>query len=241
MTVLQSKLLSKISKVTHAFPNPNTEPPAGYSRLHQVHSGDIVALVDKSVDEMRALKADGIITRTPRAIAVQTGDCLPVLFAARDGSVIAAVHAGWRGLHKGILVNAVEQFKRENVQASDLLIAIGPAIGCCCFEVSQDVIDHFEKDWGRLWAAREEKPWCKGQPKSEKLARSQAPVSSNDLWIDLDLIARLQLQDAGVPDVQIEDVGHCTYCGPGEFASYRRGTHEGHAAGRQWSWIKREN
>lgn len=239
MTVLKSRLLSKLSNVTHAFPNPQNEPPVGYARLHQVHSGEIVPLVDQSGDEMRVLKADGIITHTERAIAVQTGDCLPALFATRDGSMVAAVHAGWRGVHKGILVNAVEQFKRKGVLANDLFVAIGPAIGRCCFEVSPETINHFEKDWNHLWHTQDQKPWQKGQPPSASLGRSQAPVSSNDLWLDLDLIARLQLVAAGVPEAHIEDVGHCTYCGPGEFASYRRGTHEGHAAGRQWSWIQR--
>lgn len=237
MSNLHSKLLSGIQHVEHAFLDPRHEPPADFVRVHQVHSADIIELGDESVDEMRACKADGLITNGTRPVGVQTGDCLPALYAARDGALVAAVHAGWRGLHKGILINAVKEFERRGVRPGDLFIAFGPAIHRCCFEVSQDVIDHFEKDWGALWRGRRA-PWQKGRPESEKLGRSQAPSSSNDLWIDLDLIARYQLLSAGVPDAQIEDVGYCTYCGPGERASYRRGTHEGKPAGRQWSWVR---
>lgn len=238
MSNLHSKLLAGVPGIEHAFLDPRREPPADFVRLHQVHSETVVKLVDEPADEMGARKADGLITDTTRPVGVQTGDCLPVLYASRDARVVAAVHAGWRGLHKGILVNAVREFERRGVEAQDLVIAIGPAIHRCCFEVSRDVVDHFEKDWSHLWQGREA-PWQEGQPKSEKLGRAQAPISSNNLWIDLDLIARYQLTSVGVLDTNIEDVGYCTYCGPGERASYRRGTHEAAPAGRQWSWIRK--
>jgi YfiH family protein len=233
-----SRLLEKIPGIRHAFDAPGDPEPEGLARCRQVHGAAIANVDREPAAHFRALEADGLFTREPRLVGIQTADCLPTLFASRDGAAIAAIHAGWRGLHKGILVRAAERFAAQGVPATELVVAIGPAIGGCCFEVSPEVIDAFEKDWGHLWAGAG-KPWQKGRPASKRDSRGQAPASDNDLWINLERIARLQLSNYGVPDWQIEDVGHCTYCGPGELASYRRGTHEGVKAGRQWSWIAR--
>ncbi|MBI3558393.1 MAG: peptidoglycan editing factor PgeF [Deltaproteobacteria bacterium] len=233
---LLSKLLLKIAGIQHEFDGPTTPFPEALVRCQQVHGTHLIQVAGEKADELAALKADGLVSAAKRLVGVQTADCLPVLFAERSGKAVAAVHAGWRGLHKGILTRAVALFSTLGIEPDQLVAAIGPAIGPCCFEVSQDIVDSFEKDWGQLWKPGN-RPWQKSQPPGTIAARSPAPASANDLWLDLETIARLQLASMGIPDKQIEDVGACTYCGPGGLASYRRGTHEKTSAGRQWSWI----
>ena len=84
---------------------------------------------------------DGTYTRTPGlACVVLTADCLPLLFCDRDGSVVAAVHGGWRGLAAGIIRNTVAAL---GVPAEALLVFLGPAIGKRVFEVGGEVSDAF--------------------------------------------------------------------------------------------------
>jgi YfiH family protein len=229
MGKLQSQFLSRVPGIAHGFLAPGVEPPAGFARLRQVHSA---VVIEGKGQPTETIEADGLFTRGPRAVAIQTADCLPVLLASGDGAVVAAIHAGWRGLHKGILPRAVEAMGN----AGALVAAIGPAIGPCCFEVSRDVIDAFEKDWGALWK-NGPRPWATERPPTAHPENPHAPVSANNLWLDLERIATLQLANAGLAPSRIERVGGCTYCGPGGLASYRRATHEGLKAGRQWSWI----
>jgi YfiH family protein len=242
MNLHESKLLSELKHITHRFDSPVSALPSGAGTCHQVHS-DIVTLLDESnIEETKHIKADGIFTQSSMPVAIQTADCLPVLFAARRTNAIAAVHAGWRGLHQGILPRTIDAFVKAGIRPSELVIAIGPAIGPCCFEVNKDVAEQFDRNWGHLWRHMDRqpkfRPWKDKQIPSVKPGRSQAKVGDNDYWLDLDQIARLQLVSTGVPDAQIEDVGLCTYCGPGEFASFRRATHEGATQKkRQWSWI----
>jgi copper oxidase (laccase) domain-containing protein len=105
--------------------------------------------------------------------------------------------------------------------------------------VSRDVIDAFEQDWGSLWK-KGPRPWATERPPSARPNALQAPVSANNLWLDLERIAELQLQKAGLDPARIERVGECTYCGHWGLASYRRATHEGLKTGRQWSWIGKQ-
>lgn len=88
---------------------------------------------------------DGLITKEKDvALGIFTADCMPVLMVSRDGSVKAAVHAGWRGLAGGILQNAVKIFKENfGVKAGDIYAYIGPHIRQCCYEVSPDLEEVF--------------------------------------------------------------------------------------------------
>lgn len=106
--------------------------------LNQVH-GD--RLVDAAcVDPSRPIDADGAFCGQPGVVCtVMTADCLPVLLARSDGSGIAAVHAGWRGLAAGIVQRAVETLPG----AGPVLAWLGPAIGPACFEVGLEVKQAF--------------------------------------------------------------------------------------------------
>jgi YfiH family protein len=107
--------------------------------LKQVH-GIAVADSDASatgLTQSTALTADAAVTRLPgRVLAIQVADCLPVVFASRDAQVVAAAHAGWRGLAAGVLEATVAAMK---VPANELHAWLGPAIGAAQFEVGDEV------------------------------------------------------------------------------------------------------
>lgn len=238
--------LSEIAGIRFSFDRPDQPEPDGLVRCRQVHGKEVLLVTGENADSMGPSEADGLITTGARPVGIQTADCLPVLFSSNDGRVVAAVHAGWRGMHLGILPATVQRFAELGVGAERLVVAIGPGIGRCCFEVSPEVVAQFENTWGSLWEehgqsaldkGRANRPWHEARPAPIHAARSQAVARGGSHWIDLDRIARLQLENTGVAGANIEDVGHCTYCGPGELASFRRGTHEGIKAGRQWAWI----
>lgn len=105
----------------------------------QVHSRDVVVVDDASdVEVIAAVHADGIVTRaSDRAVAVRTADCAPILIAADDGSVVAAVHAGWRGAVGGAIEATLA---RLDVPPARLVAAVGPCIGQAAFEVGPEVV-----------------------------------------------------------------------------------------------------
>jgi len=112
--------------------------PACY--LNQVHSNHCVCADDLD----GPVEADASFTRSPGTVlAVMVADCLPVLFASRQGDVVGIAHAGWRGLANGILRETVSRLGGD-----DLLAWMGPAIGPCHYEVGDDVRDHFSSDLG---------------------------------------------------------------------------------------------
>lgn len=175
------------------------EPPTW---LRQVH-GTVCVDLDQTADP--APEADAALTRTPgRAAVVQTADCLPVLLTHRAGAVVAAVHAGWRGLHAGVLRSAVRGMTDD---PSTLVGVFGPAIGSAAFEVGPEVREAFLEQDSRLDA-------CFRQGHADR-------------WhADLYDIARRQLGALGVVDIMLP--GWCTRTDT-RFHSWRR---DGLAAGR---------
>ncbi len=104
--------------------------------LRQVH-GNRVCNADNELLADSPPEADAVVARRPGVVcAVMSADCLPILLCDRAGSVVAAVHAGWRGMHAGVIENAVAAMQRPSQQ---LLAYLGPAIGPEAFEVGDDV------------------------------------------------------------------------------------------------------
>jgi YfiH family protein len=164
--------------------------------LHQVHGS---AVVSADTSYARAPQADAAFARSAgTACAVLTADCLPVLFADREGSVVAAAHAGWRGLAAGVLEAAV---KAMLVAPSSLLAWLGPAIGPDAFEVGADVYAVF----------------CEADPD----ARACFAAHRGRWRADLYALARRRLAQAGV--TSIYGGGRCTLTERDTFYSYRRG------------------
>lgn len=180
--------------------------PAEPLWLDQVHGADVA-----DADSDRTACADASVSHQPGSVcAVLTADCLPVLFCNRQGTVVAAAHAGWRGLAAGVLSRTVE---RMECPASDILAWLGPAIGPDAFEVGPEVKDAF--------AAR--------------LARAEdafRPGEGDRLFADLYRLARLELAQAGVHAVY--GGGLCTVGQGGLFHSFRRDGRTGRMASLVW-------
>lgn len=111
--------------------------------LNQVHGREVVT-VRGEVPRERP-EADALVSRSPDvALVVRAADCVPLLIADRQTRAVAAVHAGWRGTAARVAVAAVESLTREfGSRPEDLIVAIGPAIGPCCYEVGPDLVDAF--------------------------------------------------------------------------------------------------
>lgn len=174
--------------------------------LNQVHGTDVVdAAVANSTPD-----ADASFTRRAgSACVVMTADCLPVLFCDRDGSVVAAAHAGWRGLAGGVLEATIAAMACD---ASHLMAWLGPAIGPESFEVGDDVYAAFTGL----------------QP-----AAAHAFERRGDKWLaDIYELARLRLAAAGV--TAVSGGGYCTYRDSARFFSYRRDGVTGRMAASIW-------
>ena len=135
------------------------------------------------------------------ALVCFAADCTPVLLFDPVRQAIAAVHAGWRGTAQGIACKAVLRMQEEfGCAPEDIRAAIGPCIGCCCFEVGPEVPDAMREALGADAEAAIE-------PRGEKA------------HVDLKLLNRIWLQKAGV---QVIDVSpDCTMCHPDRFWSHR--------------------
>jgi polyphenol oxidase len=174
--------------------------------LEQVH-GATVANLDVSAGG----RADASIVRTAgRVCAIQVADCMPVLFADREGAAIAAAHAGWRGLAGGVLEATVEALA---VPAERLLAWLGPAIGPAGFEVGLDVRDAFTRD-------------------DPGAAAAFAPNVRGKWHCDLAALARRRLARLGIRDVSGGE--WCTWSDASRFFSYRRDGQCGRMAALIW-------
>ena len=172
--------------------------PDGICFLNQVHGAAVV-----SARELRGsvapLGADAVTGDAPGDIcAVRTADCLPILLSDRNGSEVAAVHGGWRGVLAGVIENTVAAMRSTG---GELLAWLGPAISQPAFEVGAEVREAFtERD-----------PAAADHFVANERGRWQA---------DLYGLALQRLADAGVSDVY--GGGFCTFKDPERFWSYRR-------------------
>jgi hypothetical protein len=165
--------------------------------LAQVH-GSVIASADAAPS--RAPQADGAVARSVgNACAILTGDCLPVLYASRDGTVVAAAHAGWRGLLAGVLEAALDAMR---VDPESVLAWLGPAIGPAAFEVGNDVYGAFHAH----------------DPATQACFDA---VREGKWRADLYALARQRLARAGVQGIY--GGGRCTFTERDAFYSYRRG------------------
>lgn len=180
--------------------------------LQQVHSTKVILAETYAQPPI----ADAVYTHEPGAVcAVLTADCLPLLLCDQQGTQVAAVHAGWRGLAGGIIASTLAQFKAPRTA---ILAWLGPAIGPAAYEVGKEVKAAFEAL----------------EPQSESAFK---PAARPEHWYaDLYELARLQLKKSGVN--QIFGGKHCTFTEKELFYSYRR---DGNASGRMASLIWLEN
>lgn len=213
--------------------------PARLVRVRQVHGASV--LVAREFDGERYLtdEADIIVTDAPRlGLAVQGADCVPLLIADRRTAAVAAAHAGWRGMAAGVPSAAVAALTRQfGSRPSDLVAAIGPSIGACCYEVGIEVKDRFEAaGFGRDQIAR----WFLAEPqpslRNPSMPGLALPRRANHWFFDGWSATREQLVEAGVRVARIFVAELCTASHPEALCSYRR---DGSLAGRMAAAIRR--
>ena len=183
--------------------------------MRQMH-GDWIITIDSNEHEIiapcpvlpaEAYVCDALVTDRPEiAIGVKTADCAPLFLIDRAKRVIGVVHAGWRGTALNIAGQAVDVFvDRFSSRPGDILAAIGPAIGPCCYEVDAAVYEALT-----IYAEGGSAPFVHRG-------------ASKDRWmLDLAMVNRCQLEQRGVPAGNIFSDPHCTSCLSDVFFSHRR-------------------
>src|ERR1700674_2901854 len=203
--------------------------------LKQIHS-DVVHLVDAAPAE--PCRGDASATHRPGLLlGVQTADCVPILLVDPKTRAVAAVHAGWRGTLQRIAVKAIGQMQMHfGTKPADLLAAIGPAIGGCCYEVGTEIAIQFQSqfadapEWFDEFRTGDEPnpvQWLNMMPPGHQ------PPPKNVL-LDLRKSNRAQLLDAGLRAQNIFVSALCTACRRDLLFSYRK---EGAKSGRLLSVI----
>ena len=184
----------------------NLELPDDPDWINQTHGTRVVTLEQ---DQNR--DADAAITRQAGSVAVvMVADCLPILVASRDGSEVAAIHAGWRGLQAGVIQSALRDM---HSRPESLFAWIGPAISQANFEVGDEVRGAF----------------LNSNPVAAGFFTDHGPGH----WLcDLGGIAELILKQQGVGAISRDQ--HCTYRDKDLFYSYRREAVTGRQAALIW-------
>ncbi len=184
--------------------------------MRQVH-GDRVLVVDgKGTEKLEPPQADAVITREGGlGLCIKTADCAPILMMDPRKRVIGAVHAGWRGTSLRIAAKTVEMFQSAfSSKPSDLIAAIGPCIGACCYEVDRVVYD--------------------AMPQADREVGFR--IKEDGKWmLDLAAANRAHLLEAGLFPGRISTATVCTACREDLFFSHRR---EGGPTGRQLNFIQ---
>jgi len=146
--------------------------------------------------------ADAVVTAVRGILlGVKVADCVPILVYDREREIAGAVHAGWRGTAKGILGKTIKTMAdRFSSRVDDILIAFGPSIRGCCYDVNDDVLSAVEAVTGD----------------GDYILRK-----GNQGYIDIAFANRIQALSMGVPEENLWMSGECTYCLPGRYFSYR--------------------
>ena len=185
----------------------------GFARVKQVHGARVLRATAPGEPTE---EADVVVSSAAGVAAcVSVADCVPILVADPETGAVAAVHAGWRGTLAGAAAAAVAALAREGgAPPSRFLAAIGPSIGPCCYEVSEELAARFRAELGST------------------VAPGAGPSGSPhlDLWAsNAGVLAR-----AGVSPERIEVLGRCTSCERDLFFSHRR---DAGRTGRQVAFI----
>jgi YfiH family protein len=161
---------------------------------------DKVLILDSDLDRKIA---DAVVTkRKDVIIGVQTADCVPILLYDAKAHAIGAVHAGWRGTAARILNETIRSMEdRFSSSVSNILVAIGPSIKGCCYNVGYEVIEAVDTATGKgdYWTKKGEK-----------------------YFIDLPSVNKQQAVSSGIPPENIWISEDCTFCLPEKYYSYRR-------------------
>ena len=157
--------------------------------------------------------ADAAVATAPGLIlGIETADCLPVLLVDPVLRLVAAAHAGWRGTAAGVAGHAVTALVAHGSRPQDLLAALGPGIGPCCYQVGDELREAFGPEGARFFR----------------------PGRGTKPHLDVRAANRAALERAGIPRERIHSVDECTSCRGDLYYSYRR---DGANAGRMISFV----
>ncbi|MDH3687703.1 MAG: polyphenol oxidase family protein [Myxococcales bacterium] len=211
---LQHALLDAAG-VEHGFGTRTSPPPDSVERPRQVH-GAVVA--EARANRVCPEEADAVWTDEPRlAVGIVTADCVPILVAESGGARVAAIHAGWRGLAAGVVTAALTELLRRGAASGDLVAAVGPCVGGCCYEVDEPVLRALGRSFG------------------DELGEACCPTRPGHARVDLGALAVAELSRI-LPQERVGLVENaCTQCDPVRFHSYRR---DGRASGRLLHWVR---
>lgn len=198
--------------------------------LQQIHSDVIHSVASVSTDSAHG---DASITNAPNLLlSVQTADCVPILLVDPKKRAVAAVHAGWRGTLARITKKTVGRMLQEfGSKASDLLAAIGPSIGPCCYEVGVELVTKFTAQFADA-AEYFDEPRTGDEPNPIQWLNMRPPGHQpppNNVRLDLRKANVAQLKSAGLRPANIHVSGLCTACNTDRLFSFRR---EGPVSGR---------
>lgn len=187
-TALDGHSLSQIS----GFPEDKIFMPSQ-------HHTDTVIILES---ELKKFEADGVITdKKGILIGVRVADCVPIIIYNRASETIGVVHAGWRGIAKGILKKTIQlMVNRFSFSADDISIAMGPSIRTCCYRVGEYIVEAVKKITGN------------GNYYLTKKGKH---------FLDLAAANKFQAISQGIPDRNIWISRICTCCNPEFFYSYR--------------------
>lgn len=196
--------------VEHGFGVRGAPAPVGLLRPRQVHGRNVVGA--EACRAEPTPEADALISHEPGvAIGVATADCVPILCSSARGDWVGAIHAGWRGLARGVVAAGLAALRRAD-PAAEWFAAIGPHIGPCCYEVDGPVLDALRHELGDV------------------LDVHARPTRPGHARIDLGALCAHALENAGVARARIGSLPQsCTRCDAERFHSYRR---DGAQAGR---------
>ncbi|MBW2240846.1 MAG: polyphenol oxidase family protein [Deltaproteobacteria bacterium] len=199
--------------VSHGFGKRDAGAPKSLRRPHQVHGVGVVVVREPGPEALG--EADAVVCNHPQVpVGIVTADCVPILVASRDGRVVAAIHGGWRGLAAGVVASGVAALRE--LTEDELVAAIGPHAGPCCYEVDTPVLDAL------------------GERFSAILAAACRPSRPGHMWLDLGQVANAALEQAEVTAIErLPDA--CTACPGAPFFSVRR---DGAETGRLLHWIQ---
>jgi YfiH family protein len=178
--------------------------------LDQIHQDQILILRKPATTLPSILKYDALITDSPNVfLGILTADCLPIFAVDQKRKVIAAIHAGRQGTSLRITAKVLKKMKEEfGCSLKDFVIALGPSIGSCCYEIDEKV---FCREWEPYSILRSGGKWM----------------------VNLAQVNIAQMEREGIAEEQISSIPLCTHCHSDLFFSYRR---EGRT-GRQLSFI----
>lgn len=171
-------------------------------QIHSVNVEEYTAMDNESFTKIE--ETDGIVTRESNTvITARTGDCCPIIFVDKENKIIGVSHQGWRGSLKRMAQKMVERMVKLGAKVESIKVAIGPTIGECCYDVSDDRYYQFLEEFNGY---------------SEKIFHFR----NGKRHLNLALLNYLLLRDVGIDLKNIDHFPFCTKCDTKRFFSFRR-------------------